>query len=582
MRFILVLILSAISAGAATFAPYPSNSVPWGYDYQGVPGGIPYRTTIASGIAPGASTATINSAINAAASNRVVFLTNGSYTLTDDLDMKSGITLRGESTNVVINVANFSILMGPFTAKNAGTTITNGFTKGDSNLVVSSTSGLSVNMLVHLDQTDDTNMVWNNSASGRNLAQEAIITAISGQIVTVWPPLIYTFQTNRDFRLKHYSGNQIEYAGLENLTLTYGGSTSEGVFIDQAYGCWMSNVFSVVCNNQHVTALAIQRCTFKNNIFWDAEDYDANHGGINFYEDCDHNVIEDNIFYRCPPPVKFDAGGSADANVVGYNFSHDSFQTGFGQYNAIWLGHGGHNFMNLAEGNYCNGVTLDGYHSSASHTTVFRNRLHGWTPTFPVENSKAINFCKWSKYCTVAANVIGRTQQHATDFYKVNTEGWTDGGTLTTIFALGYPNTGNEDFTGTRPPNNQVNPGADDSLDLNVESTLRAHHNYILGAGINALTNSPGEETTMPDSLYLTSKPNWLGNLSWPLIGPGVNTTDNSTNQFLTPGEVTNGARERYYGSVAYLSGGQDPTPGVRGVIRGKSAVIRGKEGVIR
>ena len=65
------------------------------WTYTGVPGGIPKRTAICATLNPGATAASINSAISAC-NNGVVYLNAGTYRSVDTIILnKSNVTLRG-------------------------------------------------------------------------------------------------------------------------------------------------------------------------------------------------------------------------------------------------------------------------------------------------------------------------------------------------------------------------------------------------------------------------------------------------------------------------------------------------------
>src|SRR5215813_3411352 len=90
-----VLAALLVSAPAIFGVVIPADRiVDW--SKAGVPGGIPNRTTIYTTLNPGATAAQINAAIQACPSNQVVFLSAGTYNLTQPIVIsKNGVTLRG-------------------------------------------------------------------------------------------------------------------------------------------------------------------------------------------------------------------------------------------------------------------------------------------------------------------------------------------------------------------------------------------------------------------------------------------------------------------------------------------------------
>jgi len=562
------LLLSLAAVDAATWSPPASNSIPWSLGICGVPGGIRRPSITYTSYTSSATPANVQTGINNCPSNQVVGMAAGTYA------WSSGVTFgTGDDgvalilTNATINYSGSSaaFTLGGDTSLSAGSLLTTNHPKGSSNITVVSAAGLTVGWMCLVDQDDDTNLVWMKSALGRHLTQVSQITAVNGNTVTIWPPLIWHFSSNLTARLKDWSGTQIEYSGIEgigNCRVDYtSATTGTGIFVDQAFGCWVKNIRSILNDNYHMDTLNSTRCTWEGNYYDDTPIHDPNHAGLRFYDNVTFCVVIDNIFFRAPPPIEMNL--STSGHIVAYNFSHDSYQDGFGQYNMLWASHGAHPMMNLYEGNYGNGVVADGYFGSASHGHVFRNRLHGWTPTFPLANSFCVGPKRWSLFWYVVGNVLGRT---GTDFYSVTNQSWSVGDTKTTVFELGFPNVGNQQYTGARPPNAPQNPGDDQALDWFVLTNILRHANYDFVQ--MAVTNAPGEETSLPASLVAdwASKPVFIGNLPWPLIGPDVNTADNATNLTLTAGEITNPARQRYFGDTNYLAAG-----GTRASVTGKS-----------
>ncbi len=525
-----LLILLAVSItvhpanAAAVFSLPATNTIPWGYDRCGVPGGIPHRTNIYATLGAGAATAQIQSTINSCPSNHVVFLGRGVFNITSTLNLgigRNGITLRGSGTNTVLRYTGSGggsvINLGVNSPLSSGAPIVAGSNKDSTNITVSSTAGLAPGQLIVVDQENDAALVWTTSRQSRMLSQMTRIEAINGEVLTVWPPLLWTFKTSLDARVKHFGAAnfQVSMSGIEDLNIEYAGSASTGIFFDQAFGCWVKSVQSIRCPNYHFDSIDSLRCSYLDVWALDHPAHAPNHSGIRSYKRLCYSTIENCVFYRSTPPILL--SHSASGNVIAYNFSLDSFQDGFGQYNMLWLNHGAHPMMNLCEGNFGNGVISDGYFGSSSHCTIFRNYLHGWTPSHPWANSCAVGLKRWTLYYNVVANVLGRPGVH---FSEAASPGWAASYSKGAIWEMSYPNTGNDGFIGTRPPNPPINPGNDQSRDLNVVTTTFRHYNFDFYS--NAIINHASSPTAMPTSLYLTSKPSWLGNLPWPLIGPDV------------------------------------------------------------
>ena len=137
----------------------------------------------------------------------------------------------------------------------------------------------------------------------------------------------------------------------------------------------------------------------------------------------------------------------------------------------------------------------------------------------------------------------------AAAFEYVTNSGWSS--SASTIFRLGYPDVGNQGFSGTYPPT-PVKFGDGGPRDLYVDRNNTAHGTTIIEGnwtskkGAQDWTITP---TSIPNSLYLTSKPSWFGNLSWPPVDPGNPVTDDPT---IIPGGIPLRPRER---ASAWCSG---------------------------
>ena len=104
----------------------------------------------------------------------------------------------------------------------------------------------------------------------------------------------------------------------------------------------------------------------------------------------------------------------AAGNVFGYNFCTNGI---YYDTNNAWMPpsmepHYVHNDMNLFEGNYGTGVELDFTHGSASHNTLFRNRLHGPERPTQLDNTFAIQVQATNWWMNIVGNVLGTVGWH--------------------------------------------------------------------------------------------------------------------------------------------------------------------------
>jgi len=203
---------------------------------------------------------------------------------------------------------------------------------------------------------------------------------------------------------------------------------------------------------------------------------------------------------------------------MGYNYVYETFNTDLAYAISAYYGcHGAHPYMNLWEGNVGNEFHTDFYWGSSSHQTLFRNFFNGVDPNV-TQNRKAISLDSHSQSNNVVGNVLGSSG--ITWTYELTTTNYSD----RTIYRLGYPGIGNNFITGTNPP--ATDAGA---YDTHTKSTLLRHGNYDF-ATKSIVWDPTVTDHTLPNSLYLTSKPAWFGNRPWPPFDPAAPLSATATN----------------------------------------------------
>jgi hypothetical protein len=163
--------------------------------------------------------------------------------------------------------------------------------------------------------------------------------------------------------------------------------------------------------------------------------------------------------------------------------------------------------MNLFEGNIIPNIYLDNIWGSSSHSTIFRNAISGWE-TDKNSDTNPIVFEAHSRYNNVIGNVLGKSGYH--DTYEAYNKPYSG---ATAIYVLGYWGTDRTDLA---------------NYDLTVYKSLLRHMNFDYASGGVKRCNTDGgpgcqsgnASTTIPDSLYLTSKPDWYSGCTWPAINP--------------------------------------------------------------
>ena len=510
--------------------PVPSNRrINW--TYTGVPGGIPNRTTICATFSPGATAAAITSAINAC-NNGVVLLNAGTYTsasLGGTIQLyKSNVTLRGAGADQTILTGKTIINLGNGGNVSLGTAITNGATKGSTAVTVASTANLSVGTMIEIDRADDTNLIVNTGRQGggtRNMTQVNMITAVSGNTITMRNPLIYDFAAGSP-RVKFYFGGITRNSGVENLKLDHGGFSggSYNFLLQYCDSCWIKGVDSGRATGYHFIIVGTLNLELRDSYIHDGGS-GPNNSGFNFYGNYKDGAnssakIENNIFNKDFPAIELN--NSSSGFYTGYNYSHGSLAIG-GQGLVTWTFDDGHtpfNIMNLYEGNVGEMWGMDGYFGGSGYGTVPRNYFTGFNPNYGVAG-EAIQLLRLGYNYNIVGNVLGSTSQNPQAYTGCSMYG---SGT-TSIYRLGYPNSGN---CGLGAYDNFTPPGG--YPDPKVTATLLRWGDYdyfnkttrFVTSEVPAGVPVPASHA-IPVSYYYSSTPAWWPvGIAWPPIGPDV------------------------------------------------------------
>jgi len=232
-------------------------------------------------------------------------------------------------------------------------------------------------------------------------------------------------------------------------------------------------------------------------------------------------LIENNIYESAAdgPMLAWGASG----NVISYNYIRDAHRlanqrTWFTADGASH--HGAHTSFNLWEGNELESAYFDQYWGSHSHNTLFRNRIvgkymvDGIADESYMQSIQTVTTEKNVHYQNYIGNVLGTSGYH--DMYERNCAGCPNAFIDKLIYRTGYVSSGSCSVPDSDP---------------NAFNTMLRHMNYDYVTNSVKYCDDPGEpgcqegdgSHTLPNSLYLSSKPGWWGNLPWPAIGPDLN-----------------------------------------------------------
>jgi hypothetical protein len=194
---------------------------------------------------------------------------------------------------------------------------------------------------------------------------------------------------------------------------------------------------------------------------------------------------------------------SGGGNVIGYNY----FDNGFISYNQGWMETGLNAshltcpHFELFEGNQAFNIDGDDTWGGAVYITYFRNHATGKRRSYrDVNNRRAIGLMYGHYYYSFVGNVLGTADENPAPFTGFAYEDfwpWKDD--PIGLWRLGYTAT---DWN--------AQPEA------RVVNTSHRHANFDYAT--NSVRWASGFDQTLPDSLYLTSKPGFFGNNPWPWV----------------------------------------------------------------
>jgi hypothetical protein len=506
----------------------------------GVPGGIPTRSTACYTDSGGLdSVATLNTQIAACTTGQVVQLQAGTYTISSQIQISKGVSLRGASVDTTILNCTASwhcVQMGDFPSAPSGINVTASVAKDATTITVASTTGLAVNDYIAIDQLNDGTEVVNDdtafgaaecrSAAGtRCLGQIVKITAINSLVLTVTPSIHHAYTTGAlDPEVWEVTGVTTN-AGIEDLTITRSNDPDGGynnVKIVACSGCWVENVISDTPDDWHVDIDRAIWTEIRDSYFgFGTENTSGSAYGVVSNLFATDGLIENNIFEHLRHGMLVQNG--ATGNVYGYNYSFDCYQ------GEDWLAtdinsHGSHTAFNLWEGNIGCKVYGDNAHGSSSYNTVYRN--HVTRASTPSEGSqtnalRAVDIEAYNRYWNIVGNVLG-TNGQTWDAYDPGTTRTASGGRY--VYTFGYICDGAGSYLLAACTAGDDNPGTGDAT---IVDDTYVHGNYDDQSN-SQIWDAGNSNHTLLDSLYLDAEPTFFssGSCVYPPMVPSTGTVN--------------------------------------------------------
>lgn len=545
MRFFLFLLLTtSVSAQITDIIP-AYRLTEWGIsDYVGVRGGPLTNRVVYTNYNPTTGTeisSDLQGVINNCPSNEVVVVGPGDFFVDASIFLKAGTTLRGSG----MFDTWFNFRVGGFVEENDNSTFnrhtgqrfTLPITAGTTNITVANGSAFTLNCLAMLarynsSSESETNLViarsgqsTTNSPNGFTYATTRRVVNIAGNVVTIWPPLEKDWTNDA---VLFPMNNTTRYLGLEDFTMTCS-NVVLGINWTGVQDSWMKRVKTMETKNHtfyiaECVGIEVSEC-------WFDDGKPSGSNGSHVQPNTSSGVlVENNIMMNSFPCIEVNAG--TYRSVFAYNYCFNT--NGLAE---IYSNHGVHNTFNLYEGNIANHILSDGYFGGESEPTVFRNWIMAIFPA-TAELVYTIGFKRFSRNVNVVGNIFGLGSPWTTTF-----DGYSWGGVGS--------------GTGSEPPAppwaSFPTGGADPEgvyleRDSGVTNTLVLKKNYNFHD--DAIPSGEASSSTIPDSLYRTSKPWYFpNNYTYPPINSAsVNTSFNPSNTWILPAQY------------AYFNGGVWPT----------------------
>jgi hypothetical protein len=557
------LVMAAVGAQSGGGLLPPMNQTTWAPGVRG----IPVRTTVcatidASRFGNGAyeASAAIQAAINVCPAGQVVQLSAGRFRMDDHVTITKGITLRGagfrvttlEKTNQMAEQEGI-IIVGPsrwpYIDETTAVNLTADATPAAMSVTVASAAGFAPGQFVKLDEDDYTTANWMampprldgstpqvlatdrivwpihnpatsgdlplpgglswHSRPGRPLSEIKEVTAVSGNTITFSTPVHVLYSTAKKAQLTRYTGNDnvhVRGAGVEDMTLT-GGSEGNVSFSAAAYS-WAKNIECMRYGNPCVDITHSFRLEIRDSFIHNTVHPYPGGGGyaLSLQQGTAEVLIENNIITEANKVMVMRSAGAG--SVVGYNYVDNGNIGNYPGWMEVGINAshmvGSHHV--LFEGNLAFNYDSDDTWGGALAMTIFRNHLTGRRRDYPnQDNVRAAALCYGSWWHAFIGNVLGEAGRMDGWMYEDPGDGtygdassrWSHG---FTVWKLGYA------------------PSAWGQLpDPKVRSTVLRDGNF------DFLTNTVKWDrvpVTLPNSLYLTDKPAFFGDLAWPWVDP--------------------------------------------------------------
>jgi len=344
------------------------------------------------------------------------------------------------------------------------------------------------------------------------------IASVSGNTITFTSPLHKQYLQSRYAELTTFTGGNahVRNAGIENLTATQGGNGT--IVINNSAYSWVKNVEVSGSWGDAIGLTDSFRVEVRDSYLHDMGYPNPGGGGYLFDIDTGSSeiLVENNIFIKGNKVMVARAAGAG--SVIAYNYADD----GYIGYNNHWqeIGVNGSHMLGshhiLFEGNRTFNLDSDATHGGSSYNTYFRNWAtsqrsnfnNGMTGDLISDATqrngplRAAGVMRYSNFMSFVGNVLGVRG------VTTASSGYVDSGSFSrnpTIWLIGW------------------NDAAPYTSDPTVAKTMIRDGNWDWFLAQQTWLN--GSPAPLPNSLYLSCKPGFMGSNTWPWVDPTTGAT---------------------------------------------------------
>ena len=361
---------------------------------------------------------------------------------------------------------------------------------------------------------------------GRMTSEIKEIASVSGNTITFTTPLAIGYRVSHLAQLTRYTADSnggngaapVTLAGVESLTMR-GGSDGSLRFEVATYS-WAKNIEVTQWIGEGIAIENSYKVEVRGSYVHTGSEPTPGGSGyaISLADGSSEVLIEDNIVRDTNKVMVARACGTG--SVVGYNYMDD----GWISYEPTWqeiglnASHMAGPHHVLFEGNESFNMDTDYTHGSSQYITYFRNYVTGqrgsWTG--PDAGSRTAGVSSWAQEFTFIGNVMGRPGQMSGWLYTDSMMGCDASGSNCTGGIAGTWGSATGDiwkvgYDATNQWTQEAEPGA--------LSTVIRDGNYDYLTNSVHWHNTPGGYA-IPNSLYLSAKPAFFGNDTWPWVNP--------------------------------------------------------------